>query len=137
MRARFGAGRCILGGTGVQAIGLGCAGLLPGAAAIFFGGAGWAMGLTLRSVINVSVRQELTPDALLGRVMAASSTVVFGSTALGALAVTRVAAQIGASHTLSIIGGALAAVVAVGWTTPLARATAAAPTSAAGGAEVS
>jgi hypothetical protein len=98
------------------------AGLLPGAAAILIGATVWSTGLTLRAVVNVSVRQELTPDDLLGRVMAASTTVVFGSATVGAVVVTHGAARFGASHTLVLIGGALAGVVGVGWTTPLARA---------------
>jgi hypothetical protein len=72
--------------------------------------------------MNVSLRQELTPDALLGRVMAATSTLIFGAATAGAVLVTRTAAHVGAAPALALSGGALALVVAVGWTTPLARA---------------
>jgi MFS family permease len=122
IRRRFRAGACILGGTGAQALGLVTAGLLPGAAAVCLGAGCWAFGLTLRAVINVSLRQELTPDELLGRVMAATTTIIFTAATLGALLVTRGAALAGASHALAIAGGLLAIVVLASTATPVARA---------------
>jgi MFS family permease len=122
LRKRLGAGACILGGTSIQAAGLVAAGFLPGVATTVLGAFLWAAGLSTRAVVNVSLRQELAPDALLGRVMAATTTMVFGAATLGAVIVTRTAGATGATPALALVGIALAVVVAVGWRTPLARA---------------
>jgi len=117
LKARFGFGACFLGGTGLQAFGLGVAGALGDAGASIVGAMCWATGLTLRAVAAISVRQELTPDALLGRVTAASWTMTFGAATIGSVLVTHVAAAVGTSHALASTGILLAVVVAVGSTT--------------------
>jgi MFS family permease len=117
LKKRFGFGPCFLGGTGLQAFGLGVAGAFGSGGATILGAMCWAAGLTLRAVPAISVRQELTPDSLLGRVTAASWTVTFGAAAVGSVFVTHLAASVGASHALATIGMALALVVVVGSTT--------------------
>jgi MFS family permease len=114
LRARSSSGACILGGTGLQAIGLGVSGFVSSAGATMAGLGLWSAGLTLRAVVNVSLRQELTPDALLGRVMASATTVVFGAGAIGAVLVTHAAARWGSSDTLSFMGAGLGAIVTLG-----------------------
>jgi Na+/melibiose symporter-like transporter len=114
LKKRFGFGACFLGGTGLQAFGLGVAGAFATSEATILGAMCWAGGLTLRAVPAISVRQELTPDSLLGRVTAASWTVIFGAATLGSVFVTHLAAAVGASHALATIGMALALVVFVG-----------------------
>jgi hypothetical protein len=74
----------------------------------------WAAGLTLRAVPAISVRQELTPDSLLGRVTAASWTVTFGAATIGSVLVTHLAAAVGAKHALAVTGMLLAIVVTLG-----------------------
>jgi MFS family permease len=122
VRRRFHSGACLLSGTSMQAIGLGVAGLVEGPYAVLLGAMLWAMGLTVRAVVNISLRQELTPDALLGRVMAAATTVVFGAATVGAVVVTRAAAALGAGPTLAVTGATLGLVVLVATTRPIARA---------------
>jgi hypothetical protein len=130
LHRRLGFGPCFLGATAVQAVGLATAGALGTPAATLAGATLWSSGLTLRGVVAISLRQELTPDALLGRVTAATWTMIFGAATLGAVAVTQVAAAFGAAHALLADGIALALVVGVVSTTSLARAR---PAAGAGG----
>jgi MFS family permease len=128
----LGFGACFLGGTALQALGLATAGAFAGVGATMAGATLWAGGQTLRAVVAISLRQELTPDPLLGRVTAATWTMIFGAGAIGALAVTRLAGALGTSHALLVLGAALALVVGVASATPMAsqqRAAAAAPPS--------
>ncbi|MBW2279483.1 MAG: MFS transporter [Deltaproteobacteria bacterium] len=89
--ARFGPGPTLVLATAVSAAG---ASLIPlaagGAVRIALAlGAGqllFGLGLTLYSVTQISLRQAITPDALLGRVNATRRVVVFGMIPLGALA---------------------------------------------------
>jgi hypothetical protein len=89
-------------------------GVLPLVAVTILGGALWSGGLTLRAVAAISVRQERSPDALLGRTMAASWTATFGAACLGALFVTNLAARAGAGHALTWVGLALVTAALVG-----------------------
>jgi MFS family permease len=124
LKKRFGFGACFLGATGLQAFGLGVAGVFASAEATILGAMCWAAGLTLRAVPAISVRQELTPDSLLGRVTAASWTLTFGAATVGSVFVTHLAAAVGASHAFAIIGAALAVVVFVGSLTAVRHAAA-------------
>jgi MFS family permease len=121
LRRRFGFGACFLGGTALQALGLGLGGALVGVGATIAGATLWAGGLTLRAVVAISARQELTPDSLIGRTTAASWTLIFGAATLGAVAVTQAAARLGAAHALALTGAALGTVVAIGAATPVSR----------------
>jgi MFS family permease len=115
----FGASTVV--GTGIQGLGLVLAGVGPGIAAVALGGVLWSMGLTFRSVAAVSLRQTLTPDGLLGRVVAAGWVMIFSASALGALGVTHLAAAIGTASALMAIGGFLVLISALGALSPLAR----------------
>ena len=81
----------------------------------------WSGGLTFRAVGAISLRQMLTPDALLGRV-AAGWTLIFGASALGAVLVTRAGAVWGAAHAMALVGIALLAASLGGAFSPLFRA---------------
>ena len=114
-------GASTVAGTGLQGFGLVLAGIGAGTAAVAFGGVLWSMGLTFRSVAAVSLRQTLTPDGLLGRVVAAGWVMVFSASAIGALCVTHLAATIGTASALIGIGGFLVLISALGALSPLAR----------------
>ena len=114
-------GASTVAGTAIQGVGLVLAGIGAGTAAVAFGGVLWSMGLTFRSVAAVSLRQTLTPDGLLGRVVAAGWVMVFSASAIGALCVTHLAATIGTASALIGIGGFLVLISALGALSPLAR----------------
>ena len=114
LQRRVGFGACMLAGTVTQGIGLVLAGRVLAVTAIAAGAGLWALGLTARGVSNQSLRQLLTPDALLGRVSAASTTLVFAAGSLGAMMVTRLAAAFGSAATLTGVGAALAVVAVLG-----------------------
>jgi MFS family permease len=120
---RFGFGKACLLGTALQGVGMLIGGLGPGLAAVIVSGVFWSGGLTFRAVSASSLRQTLTPDALLGRVLAAGWTLIFAASALGAVLVTRAGAALGAGHAMALVGGLLLLSALVGTRSPLARAT--------------
>jgi MFS family permease len=107
---RFGSTRCFLAGNVVQAAGLLLLGAIPTFAAATAGGLLWGAGMMLRAVPMHALRQSLIPSELLGRVTAISWTVVFGASALGTAAMTRIAARTSAGVTMFGIGVAVAAI---------------------------
>ncbi len=119
-RRRFSLGALAVLGTALQAAGLTLGGLGVGLVSVTAAGMLWAGGLTTRAVAATSLRQTLTPDAMLGRVVAAGWTLVFSGSALGAILVTRLAAAVGTAHAMTEIGLALAAVSLAGALSPLA-----------------
>jgi MFS family permease len=121
-RRAFSFGAIAVMGTAIQACGMLAAGLGHGAISITLGGVLWSGGLTFRSVGATSLRQTSTPDALLGRVVAAGWVLIFSAGALGAVLVTRVAAAIGAAHTSTCIGIALAILCGFAARSPLVTA---------------
>jgi hypothetical protein len=79
----------------------------------------WSGGLTFRAMAGSSLRQTLTPDALLGRVLAAGWTLIFAASALGAVFVTRLTARIGTAHAMTTVGALLLLVALAGSLSPL------------------
>ncbi|WP_422733341.1 hypothetical protein ACN26Y_21090 [Micromonospora sp. WMMD558] len=78
------------------------------------------------AVLNVaalSLRQRLVPDGLLGRVVAASRTLTYSCTALGALAGGVLAARAGLVAPF-LLSGAVAVVATAGWWVASRRSTA-------------
>jgi Na+/melibiose symporter-like transporter len=118
LRRRFGFGACFLGGTFVQAIGLVLIGLVPREAATALGALLWSAGMLGRAIPSLSMRQALTPPALIGRVMSTFWTTTFGASALGTALVTRLAASVGAGRTFAAVGLAVGSVALVGLATP-------------------
>jgi len=114
LRRRFGFGPCFLGGTSVQAAGLLLIGLVPTPSATALGALLWSGGMMVRAVPATSLRQTLTPHALLGRVVSTFWALTFGASALGTTLVTRAAAAVGARTTFLGIGVAVGAVVLAG-----------------------
>ncbi len=119
LQRRVGVSVCVLGGTAVQAAGLMCAGSTAHVPFIVGGLALWAAGLTLRGVAANSLRQTLTPDALLGRVSAAAWTLVYAAATLGALVVTALAAHAGAARAFVLTGAVLGVITVGAFRSPL------------------
>jgi predicted MFS family arabinose efflux permease len=89
LAARFGAGRVLLlAGIAIAPFGFGVP-LVDHGAALWVAGAGWVV-VTAKvgadNVINISFRQHVTPDALLGRVIATIRFLLMGALAIGAAA---------------------------------------------------
>jgi Na+/melibiose symporter-like transporter len=120
LRRRWGFPTSFFGGTALQAVGLLVGGLFPWVSGTILAGMLWSMGLSLRAVSNISLRQERTPDALLGRVAAAAWTTSFVAAGVGAVLVTHAATSVGAAHTIAGIGLVLGVVAVVGRATWLA-----------------
>jgi hypothetical protein len=71
--------------------------------------AGFTLGDSVRAILQISLRQELTPDHLLGRVTSAFWTLGAVPMSLGAAGAAALAQQIGAPSVLFGMGiGALA-----------------------------
>ncbi|KMO98851.1 MFS transporter [Streptomyces roseus] len=119
LRRTFGFGTCWLGsvvliGGGVVVTGVsGSLPVITVAAAVFM------FGLTLGAVCSLTLRQEVTPDALLGRVTSAFWTVHGASGPVGAAALTVLAGRHGVPA-VSVGAGALCLlIVGAGLLTPL------------------
>jgi hypothetical protein len=69
----------------------------------------------------MTVRQEITPDRLLGRVTAAFWALLTVPGALGAEVTSRLAERYGVQAVLPCLGGALVALMVVGALTPIRR----------------
>lgn len=82
--------------------------------------AGWSFGLALAGITSMTLRQELTPDALLGRVTAAFWTIHGSAAPLGATLLTA-AAGVGAGPPLLLVATVFAAVAAGALLTPIRR----------------
>ncbi|HMA37052.1 MAG TPA: MFS transporter [Chloroflexia bacterium] len=118
VRRRWGFGIACWGGGGLIGAALAPIGFQTTLPAI----AGLALvaffGSTLRDTVALAFRQEVTPDALLGRLTAAASTLNLVLGSLGAAVLTGISAYIGTPLTLLIIGGGLL-LLALGFGTPL------------------
>jgi MFS family permease len=96
LRRRFGFPVCFIGATFVQGVALLSMGTL-GAVSLAIAAATWTAGMGARGVLTQTVRQELTPEALLGRVTAAFWTVAAVLAPIGAALVTRAADRFGSA----------------------------------------
>ena len=119
---RIGLGVVCAAGTAFQGLGMLLGGVGHSVAFTVVAGMCWSGGLTFRAVAVTSLRQTLTPDSLLGRVVSVGWLLIFSASALGAVVVTRLAARIGAAGAMSCLGLALLGVAAAGAVSPLRRA---------------
>lgn len=119
MRTRATLGAIAVIGTSIQAVGMLAAGLGSSTLAMAIAGFLWSGGLTFRSVGATSLRQTSTPDALIGRVVAAGWVLIFMAGSAGAIFVTRLAAAIGAGHAMTFIAFVLAVLCALAARSPL------------------
>lgn len=80
---------------------------------------GYAFGSSAWQVYTHSIRQELTPEALLGRVAAVFTVPVSGIAPLGAAGALLLAGRIGVTEVLALMVTVYAAIVAFGALTPV------------------
>lgn len=114
LRARWGFAACWLG----AGVALGAATMLLGRAAALPALCGLAAVMagaeSLRGINTMTLRQELTPDHLLGRVTAAFWAMLTVPAALGADLNARLAERYGVAPVLTAAGAALLGIMAVG-----------------------
>jgi MFS family permease len=119
LRRTFGFGVCLIGGFILEGTSL----LVLGVSASILLLAGiWAIsafGSSTRGIVTMTIRQELTPDHLLGRVTAAFWTVFQVPGPLGALALTAFGARVGARTALLVVGLFTLTVALIAFFTPV------------------
>ncbi len=104
LRRRWGFGVLFIGGLLLQGISLAVAGLAPTVVIVVLITVIYTFAESIRGVVTMSLRQELTPDHLLGRVTAAFWTVFSVPGPPGAASITAIGARAGAPRTLVVMG---------------------------------
>lgn len=121
LRRRWGFAACWLVGTLVSGVGISIIGLAPYLVVIIPA----AMVLTgadsIRGIMSVSLRQEITPDHLLGRVTAAFWAVITVPGPLGAAVMTIVAERTSAPLAILMMGVGCTVCAVVAYFTPIRR----------------
>ncbi len=107
MRERFGFGACYLVGTIFEGIALLLVGFGPGLAALSVIMVVATFSGTIRGTLTMTIRQELTPDHMLGRVTAAFWASFMLPGAIGTVVMTGLGARIGAAYAIGVIGAML------------------------------
>jgi MFS family permease len=106
LRRRWGFGPSFLGSLILQGIAIICIGLAPSVAVMTVLATLFTFGLTIRYISTMSLRQEVTPDHLLGRVTSALLTLVLVLTPIGIALATLLAEKLGTRPVL-IFSGAI------------------------------
>jgi MFS family permease len=119
LRRRFGFGVCWIGGLGGIGLGLMAFARAASIPLIMLILILFLVMNTVKYVTNKSLRQEITPDRLLGRVTAASWTLSGVTTPLGAAVSTALAAEVGAPAVLVGMGVITAIMAAIAVGTPV------------------
>jgi MFS family permease len=117
LRNRFGFGLCFLISLILQGVAITSIGFAPIVALIVVLATLFSFGNTIMRVSTISLRQQLTPDPLLGRVSSAYWTFFSVTGAIGVAIATAVAQRVGASITLIALGILGVLIAAVGFFT--------------------
>ncbi len=104
-RRRWGFAVCYLGSAIIEGAILVGIGLAPTVAVVVPLMGGFMFLEILKGVNSIAVRQQVTPNHLLGRVTAAFWTINSAPGPIGAALLTALAARVGASLVLALIGG--------------------------------
>ena len=119
LRRRLGFGRCWTGAVvlcGLAVAGLGASGSVPAVAVL----AALYLGcISVAGISSMSLRQEVTPDHLLGRVTAAFWTIHFSLGPLGAALLTWAAGHFGVMAACVASGAACLVIGTIGLATPI------------------
>ncbi|MFE2874428.1 MFS transporter [Streptomyces roseus] len=119
LRRTFGFGACWLGSVALIGGGVVVTGVSGSLPVITMAAAVFMFGLTLGAVCSLTLRQEVTPDALLGRVTSAFWTVHGASGPVGAAALTVLAGRHGVPAVSVGAGVFCLLIVGAGLLTPL------------------
>ncbi len=113
-RRRWGFGACYLGGAIAEGIVFAALGIAPALALVVPLLMGYAFCEIFKGVNSIALRQQVTPDHLLGRVTAAFWTINSAPGPVGAAVLTALAARVGASAVLIGAGIAFTTVALLG-----------------------
>ncbi|WP_327134361.1 MFS transporter [Streptomyces sp. NBC_01343] len=119
LRRTFGFGACWLGSVALIGVAMAVTGVSSSLPVIAAAAAVFMFGLTLGAVCSLTLRQEVTPDPLLGRVTSAFWTVHGASGPVGAAALTLLAGRHGVPAVSVGAGAFCLAIVGAGLLTPL------------------
>ena len=119
LRRRLGFGPTWLAGFAFSGLALALVGPAPSAFLVAAFASGFTLGDTIRAILQVSLRQELAPNHLLGRVTAAFWTIGGVPMSLGAALTAALAQRIGAASVLFGIGVGVIALALTGIATPM------------------
>ncbi len=118
---RWGFGVCYLGGAVVQGVALIAVGTAPVVALLIPATMLFMATDLFKGINSMSLRQQITPDHLLGRVTAAFWTLNGAPGPIGAAILTALAARMGASTALVVAGVLYLSVAVAGIFTPARR----------------
>jgi len=121
LRGRWGFGACYLAGMLLQGVALLAIGVAPSVVAIAGLATFAVFGDALRGTLTMTLRQELTPDHLLGRVTAAFWTVFSVPGPIGALVLTQFGERVGTQAALAVVGALILGLAALAWVSPVRR----------------
>lgn len=118
LRRKWGFGPCFLGSLALQALAIGFIGITPSAWLIAAFATSFTFGLTLRNICSMSLRQQVTPDHLLGRVTSAWWTIILVLGPVGTAVATAIAQKVGTSPVFMVLGAAALTTAVIGTFTP-------------------
>jgi MFS family permease len=121
LRRRFGFGASWLGGWVLTSVSCVLIGIVPSLWLILPAAVGYTFGDMLSATNSMSLRQQLTPDHLLGRVTATVWTVTSVASPTGAAALTLLAAHVGGGAAITIGGLFFITLTVLGFFTPARR----------------
>ncbi|ATL25342.1 major facilitator superfamily MFS_1 [Streptomyces formicae] len=121
LRKRLGFGRSWTGAIGVAGVAVACVGLTESVPLTALASAVMLLATGVSGICSMSLRQEVTPSHLLGRVTAAFWTTHYSLGPLGAAAVTAAAAGFGVPAVCLAVGAGVVCVAVVGTFTGIVR----------------
>ncbi len=119
IRRRWGFAVCWIGGFIAQFIMLALIGLSSNLLLIGLMAALFTFTSTIVGICSMSLRQQITPDYLLGRVTSAFWTITAAPAPIGAALFTALTGHIGAAAVLCIVGVGGALISSIGFFTPI------------------
>ncbi|WP_412539546.1 MFS transporter [Longispora sp. K20-0274] len=119
LRRRLGFGACWIGATGVSAVALGSIGFVRNLVVLGVVAGAYTFGVTVAGTCSMSLRQQMTPGHLLGRVTSAFWTLHYALGPVGAVVLTAFAAGYGVRVAALVAGVGMLGIVGVALFTPV------------------
>lgn len=119
LRRWLGFGACWIGATAISAVALGSFGFVRNLVLLGVLAAAYTFGVTVAGTCSMSLRQQITPSHLLGRVTSAFWTLHYALGPVGAVVLTAYAAGYGARAATLAAGVVMLAIVTAAVFTPI------------------